>query len=234
MFHRQILAVKKHKFVTKACSEKEFNPSSFRNKPGSIVTFITITKLPKRGEVYNRPMYMERNMVKFNFISMLKIKLSLFAFVILLITACDNSNEEFEKESNSIDFKTESIELDRNLTASLGFEKLVLEKGRYSIDNCGDNFGSVSFNLKEVEKSEKSELKVKSGFGPRIRIGTRKSGCKKGIGFRCGLVKVDVSKESRSYDIDRDKLVEIDVDEEGRTLTIEFLEPVDWEKLKNE
>jgi hypothetical protein len=76
-----------------------------------------------------------------------------------------------------------------------------------------------------------SDTCIRFLFGPRIRIATRSSNCSRGIGFRCGLIKVNSQQVLLS---ERDKLVKIDIDEESKIMNLEFLEPVDWEKLRGE
>ena len=162
---------------------------------------------------------------------MFKFKSILSIVLFLSVVSCDDSKEELAAPSNTIEFQTGTISIDPNVASSLGYEKLVINEGDYQINRCGNSFGSIVFDLKELLKAEGGASNVKNGFGPRIRIGTRKSDCKKGIGFRCGLAKVELQQ---AYDVDRDKLVEFVVDEDLKTVSIEFLEPVDWEKLKGE
>jgi hypothetical protein len=52
------------------------------------------------------------------------------------------------------------------------------------------------------------------------------------LDIRCGLIKL--SEKEEVVFPEREKLARIDIDEETKTMNIEFLEPVDWEKLRSE
>ncbi|RUT78742.1 hypothetical protein [Ancylomarina longa] len=162
---------------------------------------------------------------------MFKLKSILIISLLFVVISCDTSNEESLNSTDTIVFHTNDIAIDSKIASSLGYEELVIKEGSYQVDRCDENFGTVVFDLQQSIKSEKVMLKTQAGFGIRIRIGTRKSNCSRGIGFRCGLIS---AQSSQIYDQERDKLVKIDIDEESKTASLEFLEPVDWEKLKEE
>ncbi len=157
-------------------------------------------------------------------------KVLIIGLVGYFLTSC---SEREASEENSLDlrFEMKKTIVDSQLSKSLGYKSLIVKEGEYEVDYCEENNGTVCLDLDDFERISDDAIALKNGFGVRIRIATQRSDCSSGIGFRCGLVMAD---QGRLLFPEREKLANIAIDEEGKMMTIEFLEPVNWEELKNE
>ncbi len=167
--------------------------------------------------------------MKKNKILLMSVVMAIFSISFI---ACNEDETPLIESHNTIAFDMDKTQLNNTLSNYLGYDNLTIKEGKYTIEHCNENFGTVFFNIETPQKIRKVK-KYDGGLGIRIRIGSRKKNCLKGIGFRCGFVKIRL-KEKQYFDNDRDKLADIIVDEENKTIMLKFLEPVDWEKLKTE
>lgn len=158
------------------------------------------------------------------------LKIAFIGSITFVFTSCQK--ETIEKESlseSAIKFNEEEIAFAPEIANTLGYDNIITSEGEYEVDYDYENYGTVIFNLKQAAKATNNQLKSQpDGVGIKIRIASRKKGCMEGIGFRCGLVS-----HTSFIDPDRDKLARIQIDETNEIVHIEFLEPVDWEKLNN-
>jgi hypothetical protein len=96
--------------------------------------------------------------------------------------SCDNSDTS-ENITTELNFSIKETTLDTGLSEPLGYNELTVKAGKYSIDYCEENFGSVSLELNKLVKNSYKSKPLENGFGVRIRIATVKTNCTRGIGY---------------------------------------------------
>ena len=132
-------------------------------------------------------------------------------------------------------------EITPDIYTELGFANFELDNSREILLDFNKSELKVPYNKqKSLFKSNRNNFKSE-GVGVCIKIATRKSGCKHGIGFRCGLVrhcfepKKQSTQKSSLAKLSKDRLqpVEIKVDREAGEIVFHFINKVDWKYLAN-